>query len=102
MSTILDARNYVGAGEAAANGARLAEDVLQLDHSTWTDLVIDARGCPPEYLISAFFNAFWQRIAEKRPKQLNKAKAIPWEFSHDFQRVAYDYLRQNFKPRVPA
>jgi hypothetical protein len=102
MSTILDARNYVGAGSPAENGAHLAEDVLRRDPSTWTDLVIDARGCPPEYLNSAFFNAFWQRIAEKRPKQLNKAKAIPWEFTHDFQRVAYDYVRKNFKLRVTA
>ena len=92
----------LGAGSPAANGARLAEDVLQRDPSTWTDLVIDARGCPPEYLNSAFFNAVWQKIAEKRSKQLNKAKAIRWEFTHDFQRIAYDYLRENFKPRVPA
>jgi hypothetical protein len=102
MAKILDARNYVGVGLPATNGQRLADEVLRQDPATWGDLVIDARGCPPEYLNSALFNAFWQRLLENQPNCLTEAKAICWEFAHSFQQTIIDGLRARFKPRQPA
>jgi hypothetical protein len=47
---------------------RLADAILEQDPGTWGDLVIDARGCSPEYLGSALFNTFWQRVSEPQPR----------------------------------
>jgi len=102
MATILDARNYVGTGLPATNGQRLADEVPRQDAATWGDLVIDARGCPPEYLNSALFNAFWQRLFENQPSRMTEAKSIRWEFAHSFQKTIIDFLRERFKPRQPA
>ncbi len=99
MTKILDARNYVGAGLPARNGQRLADALLQEDPATWGDLVIDARGCPPEYLNSGLFNAFWQRIFEQQPASMPEAKLIRWEFSQPFQQTIFDQLRSRFKSR---
>jgi hypothetical protein len=102
VAKILDARNYIGVGLPAMNGQRLADEVLRQDPATWGDLVIDARGCPPEYLNSAIFNAFWQRLVENQPSRLTEAKSIRWEFDHSFQRTIIDFLRERFRPRQPA
>lgn len=102
MATILDARKYVGAGLPATNGAGLAGEVLKTANVPWSDLVIDARSCPPDYLNSAFFNAFWQHLYEAQPQRLEEAKAIRWEFTHPFQKASFDFLRAHFKPRNPA
>ncbi len=102
MTKMIDARNYVGTGLPERNGQCLADVVLQEDPATWGDLVIDARGCPPEYLVSALFNAFWQRIFEQQPDRLTESKSIPWEFAHPFQQATFDLLRSRFKPRQTA
>jgi len=102
MATILDARNYVGVGLPTTNGQRLADEVLRQEPATWGDLVIDARGCPPEYLNSALFNAFWQRLFENQPSRMSEAISIRWEFAHSFQQAIFDVLRGRFKPRQPA
>jgi hypothetical protein len=102
MATILDARNHVGTDLPASNGQRLADVVLREDPAKWGDLVIDARACPPEYLVSALFNAFWQRIFEQQPERLTEAKAVRWEFAQPFQLAIFDALRSRFKPRQTA
>jgi hypothetical protein len=102
MTKILDARNYVGTSLPARNGQRLADVVLREDPGTWGDLVIDARGCPPEYLGSALFNAFWQTIVERQPRRMTEAKSVRWEFAHPFQQATFDLLRSRFKPRQTA
>jgi len=102
MTKIIDARNYVGTSPPARNGQRLAEVVLTEDPATWGDLVIDVRGCPPEYLGSALFNAFWQKIFEQKPDLMMEAMSVSWEFAHPFQKATFDQLRSRFKPRQTA
>ena len=102
MAKILDARNYIGTGLPAKNGQRLADEVLRHDPATWGDLVIEARGCPPEYLNLALFYAFWQRLFENQPSHLAEGKSIPWEFTHPFQQTIIEGLRARFQPRQPA
>jgi hypothetical protein len=102
MTKILDARNYIGTGRPAGNGQCVADVVLAEDPAIWGDLIIDARGCPPEYLGSALFNAFWQSIFERQPGRLTEAKSVRWEFAQPFQHVIFDLLRSRFKPRQPA
>jgi hypothetical protein len=102
MTKIIDARNYVGARLPERSGLRLADEVLREAPATWSDVVIDARGCPPECLVSALFNAFWQRIFEQQPDRMTEAKSVRWEFSHSFQQTIFDLLRSRFKPRQTA
>ena len=102
MTQILHARDFVGSGSPASNGERLADALLLQDPATWDDIVIDARDCPPEYLGSALFNAFWQRVSELQPKLLKAAKSVRWEFAHPFQRATFDLLKSKFKPRQTA
>jgi len=102
MTKTLDARNYVGTGLPGRNGQRLADVVLREDPATWGDLVIDVRGYPPEYLVSALFNAFWQRIFEQQPDRMTEAKSVRWEFAHPFRQTIFDLLRSRFKPRQPV
>jgi hypothetical protein len=102
MTKIIDARNYIGNGLPARNGQRLADELLKDDPATWGDLVIDTRGCPPEYLGSALFNAFWRRILEQQPGRMTEAKSVRWEFSHSFQRATFDKLWSRFKSHQPA
>ena len=102
MAKIIDARNYVGVGDPTKNGQRLADEVLRHDPATWGDLVIDARGCPPEYLNTSLFYAFWQRLFEIQPSRLTEGKAIRWEFAYPFQETILNGLRTRFTPRQPA
>src|SRR6185312_4465316 len=102
MTKILNAGNYVGSGPTARNGQRLADAVLREDYSTWSNLVIDVRRCPPEYLSSALYNAFWQKILAEHPEWIEEAKSIRWEFAHPFQRKTFDQLLSRFKPRQTA
>ncbi len=102
MTKVLHARNFVGSGSPASNGVRLADALLEQDPAVWNDVVIDARDCPPEYLGSALFNAFWQRVSERQPQLLSAAKSLRWEFAHPFQWTTYDLLRSRIKPRQTA
>lgn len=102
MPKIIDARFYVGAGRPESNGARLAEIVMQLGDIPWIDLVIDARGCPADFLNSALFNAFWQKLYEAQPQRLEEAKGICWEFMYPFQKANFEFLRAHFQPHEPA
>jgi hypothetical protein len=102
MTTILQARSFVGSGSPASNGKLLADALLREDPTAWHDLVIDARDCPPEYLGSALFDAFWQRVFERQPDLLAAAKLVRWEFAHPFQQTIFDLLRARFQPRQTA
>jgi hypothetical protein len=102
MARVIQARNFIGSGSPASNGERLADVLLEQDSAGWDDVVIDARECPPEYLGSALFHAFWQRISERQPNLQAAAKSIRWEFAHPFQRTTFELLRSRFKPRQTA
>src|ERR1700687_4975861 len=100
--TIVNARNFVGAGLPSENGVSLAEAIIGMKGSPWSELTIDARNCPPDFLNSALFNSFWQRLYEEKPSHFDDAKKIRWEFGYDFQRKNYESLLSKFKPREPA
>jgi hypothetical protein len=102
MARKIDAGGHLGYRLPSINGASLAEAVMQVTDVPWSDIVIDAHRCPPELLISAFYNSFWQRIYEIQPQRLEEAKAIPWEFDYEVKQEVLEYLRDHFKPREPA
>ena len=102
MTRKINAGNHVGYRRSSINGTSLAEEVLQITDVPWSDLLIDARRCPPELLTSGFYNAFWQKIHETQPDRLEEAKAIAWELEYDFQRNKLEYMRTHFEPRQPA
>ena len=98
----IDAGYHVGYRLPSINGASLAEAVMKVTDVPWSDIVIVANWCPPELLISTFYNSFYQRIYEEQPQRLEEAKAIPWEHHYDFQRDNQEYVRTHFEPRQPA
>lgn len=84
MMTI-KARQYVGAGFPPGEGERLADWLVNQGLPAWNELLIDLSDCPPALLISAFFNAFLQRISEVCPERLQEAKTIAWKARFPFQ-----------------
>ena len=87
---------------SSINGASLADAVMQVTDVPWSELVIDANHCPPEFLTWGFYNSFYQRIYEVQPLRLEEAKSISWELHYDFQRANQEYNRTHFEPRQPA
>ena len=61
---------------SSINGASLADAVMQVTDVPWSELVIDANHCPPEFLTWGFYNSFYQRIYEVQPLRLEEAKSI--------------------------
>src|SRR5438874_2356244 len=96
MENVLDARQHVGTSFPTDEGTKLA-DVL-LDLSDWTQISVDLRKMPAGLLISAFFNAFLQRIYEKNPDRLDEARAVKWKLLHPFQMKNVEQWMRDFKP----
>lgn len=98
---MLDARKIIGTGLPTEEGRKLADHVL--DNYRNLDVEIDVRGCRAALLISAFFQAFLDRIRERYPNALPTAKNIKWITEHSFQQENILRWMQIFpccKPRL--
>jgi hypothetical protein len=94
---VVNARQYVGTGFPPEEGAKLAEVLMGPGYSV-QGASVDLRKCPAGLLISAFFNAFLQRVHEKDPALLDAARKIHWELEYDFQKQNVARWMQDFKP----
>lgn len=81
----IDARQYVGSGFPPSEGELLADKLVAMNLPSWNELIVDVSNCPPALLISAFFNAFLQRVFELHPDRLQEARAISWKSRFPFQ-----------------
>ena len=102
MTRKIKAGNHLGYRLPSINGTSLADAVMKVTDAPWSDILIDARGCPPSLLTSAFYNSFFQRIHEEQPLRLEEARSILWDLDYDFQRDSHEYMRTHFEPRQPA
>jgi hypothetical protein len=85
MTTKIDATKHVRSGFPTDEGAALASALLDSEETDWTALEIDVRALPASLLISAFINAFLQKIADDSPERLDAARGIRWLCKFDFQ-----------------
>ena len=92
----IDAREIIGSGFPPEEGTFLADQMLKLP--TWDNVIVDLRKCAPGLLISAFFNGFLQRVADKSPSRLAAARKVEWQLAHEFQRDNVAKWMKNFKP----
>lgn len=97
-ATAINARKVVGMGFPPIEGERLATWLLKQELPAWAGITMDVRGCPPGLLISAFFNAFLQRISEAAPERLDDAKAIVWLVQFPFQEKNVAEWVEAFRP----
>ncbi|XXY51383.1 hypothetical protein WME91_09595 [Sorangium sp. So ce269] len=88
----------VGTGLPPEEGRKLSETLLAIADISWADLEIDARGLPPDLLISAFFNGFLESVIKNRPALLRKAKRVKWRLSFQFQEENVARWMRNFRP----
>ncbi|HVA50916.1 MAG TPA: hypothetical protein VNH11_31530 [Pirellulales bacterium] len=98
----IDAREVVGAGFPPTEGERLAVWLMEQGDLDWHDLTIDVRRCPPALLISAFFNAFLQKIFEVEPARLELARSIKWQPTFPFQEKNIKEWVDAFSPFTPT
>jgi len=89
---------FSGCGFPTDEGLRLADLVLQNNEVDVSDLEIDLTACASSLLISAFFNAFLQRVYEQQPSKLDDARSIHWKLKFDFQHKNVDNWMSNFRP----
>ncbi len=97
MKTTIQAREYLGSGFPPKEGARLADALLR-EVADWDDLTVDLTKCSPGLLISAFFNAFLQRIYDQKPELLPKARKVRWDLAYPFQQENAARWVQEFAP----
>jgi hypothetical protein len=100
MESVLDARQHVGTSFPTDEGLRFA-DAMLAKHRDWSDVTVDLSKMPAGLLISAFFNAFLQRIYEKKPDRLEEARRIKWKLAHPFQEKNVKEWMADFKPFTP-
>ena len=94
----ISATQYVERGFPTTEGRNLAQGLLA-DHSgKFESLVIDVSSVPGTLIISAFFNAFLQRIHELAPEELPSARRVVWEPRFGFQKDAIAEWVEHFKP----
>jgi hypothetical protein len=94
---VIDAREVIGSGFPPNEGERLADWVLK-QSSELSEEQIDLTRCPPALIISAFFNAFLQRIYERNVKLYPVAKQLKWKLRFPFQeRNVRDWI-ESFRP----
>jgi len=102
MSNNIRAIDRVGSGFPPDEGERLAETLISDNRLNWDALDIDLRGCPAGLLISAFFNAFLQKIHEDASEHFEQAKAIKWQTDFPFQEKNVAEWIARFKPQATA
>lgn len=102
MSKKIEAINYVGVGFPPDEGERLAEMLLADTSLDWNSISISLKKCPAGLLISAFFNAFLQKIHEEAPAHFDQAKGINWETDFPFQKKNVIEWIARFKPQATA
>lgn len=99
---LIHAQGLLGGGLPEAQATRLADHLIDRPDVEWGDLEVDLRCCEPGTIISHFFAAFLQRVAERAPDLLAPARSTRWHLSHEFQRVAVAGWMANFVPLVPV
>ncbi|MCI0420805.1 MAG: hypothetical protein L0312_16520 [Acidobacteria bacterium] len=97
----VNAREIIGTRFPPEEGEKLA-DALMREHDDWSCLIVDLRRCPPSLLISAFFNAFLQKVYEERPDLLRAAREIEWQLAYPFQTDNVKTWVADFKPYTPT
>ena len=97
---MVDGNNLVGAGFPTEEGKSLAAELLSRADFDWNDLLIDVSKCPSSLLISAFFNAFWQEIADEEADLLDAARNIKWQTAFSFQKENIVSWASEFNPCV--
>jgi hypothetical protein len=101
MENVLDALQHVGTSFPTDEGTHLADVLLSAKIDDWTTITIDLRKMPAGLLISAFFNAFLQRIHEKKPDRLAEARGIKWKLAYPFQEKNVQEWMKDFEPYTP-
>ena len=96
--TKIDATKHVRSGFPTDEGAAFASSLLDAPDIDWNSLEIDVRALPASLLISAFLNAFLQKVADDRPDLLDAARAIKWVCKFDFQTDNLKTWVQQFTP----
>lgn len=96
--TTMRSISFSGCGFPTDEGLRLADLVLENEEIDLSELEIDLTACASALLISAFFNAFLQRVHEQQPSKLDNARNIHWQLKFDFQRKNVKNWMSKFKP----
>ena len=97
---MVDGNNLVGTGFPTDEGKKLAAELLGRADLEWSSLVIDVSKCPSSLLISAFFNAFWQEVADESDNLLDTARKIKWQTAFSFQKENILSWASEFNPCV--
>ncbi len=82
-----------------AQGRRFADALLAAGDPWPTEPII--LNISPGTMISAFFRALLQRVAEVRPAALESALTTKWEAPYAFQRESIARWMVEFKPELP-
>lgn len=96
----VNGNELVGTGFPTDEGQNLANHLLAEKDLDWENLVVDLSKSPPSLLISAFFNAFWQEVADQREDLLDQARNIRWQLVFSFQKENVAIWATDFKPCV--
>ena len=102
MPTYISALDHIESGFPPKEGEHLADYIMSVSDIDWQLLTIDLHKCPPGLLISAFFNAFLQRVYEEHPDKLEAARAIDWKLDYDFQKTNVKRWTKEFEPQAVA
>ena len=97
---MVNGNEMVGTGFPTEEGQKLASQLLKRDDIEWNGLVVDISKCPSSLLISAFFNAFWQEIADEKNTLLDDARNIKWQTAFSFQKDNIATWATEFNPCV--
>lgn len=96
----VNGNELVGTGFPTDEGQNLAKQLLARNDVDWDDLIVDLSRCPSSLLISAFFNAFWQEVADERNELLERALNVKWQLAYSFQKENVSIWSSQFKPCV--
>lgn len=96
--TVIKASKVIRNGFPTDEGEKLALYLLNNRDQNWSDLEIDLTDCDSGLLISAFFNAFLQKIHEKSAERLDDARLIHWKLEFGFQRENVAEWMNDFHP----
>lgn len=88
---------WEGRGSPINAGKALADHIL-IHKEPLNSVMVSLKGLPAALLIGGFFFGFLQRIHDKSPEQLEKARLIMWSTDFDFQQEFASSCMKEFTP----
>jgi hypothetical protein len=102
MGTKIGLKDLWGAiqnGTPTEEGIRLAKALLARGDIDWSDITIDFRGMPFDFLNLSFFYGFLQQIHDTRSDLLESARKVKWKLSYGVLEELIASFVTDFQPR---